>query len=198
MSLVLDASLTLSWFFKDERTRGADAILTMTGMQRREEESIRLGVFTEPGPKTESPVTATARGSNHNNPDGQRQSLERLFGWGPGNLIELRVAVKLPVDPAAAPLDPRLSGRFASKPLHYCILHTQISGQYKISSVRDASSISKTNEHDGDSVGAIFENNWIIPIFNNFGTNHYPAAHALRLTIFLSRISWYMALRTDL
>ncbi len=28
MSLVLDASLTLSWFFKDERTPGADAVLT--------------------------------------------------------------------------------------------------------------------------------------------------------------------------
>ena len=28
MSLVLDASLTLSWFFKDERTPGADAILS--------------------------------------------------------------------------------------------------------------------------------------------------------------------------
>ena len=28
MSLVLDASLTLSWFFKDERTLGTDAVLT--------------------------------------------------------------------------------------------------------------------------------------------------------------------------
>ena len=28
MSLVLDASLTLSWFFKDERTPGTDAVLT--------------------------------------------------------------------------------------------------------------------------------------------------------------------------
>ena len=28
MSLVLDASLTLSWFFKDERTPRADAVLT--------------------------------------------------------------------------------------------------------------------------------------------------------------------------
>jgi predicted nucleic acid-binding protein len=28
VSLVLDASLTLSWFFKDERTPGADAVLT--------------------------------------------------------------------------------------------------------------------------------------------------------------------------
>jgi predicted nucleic acid-binding protein len=28
MSLVLDASLTLAWFFKDERTPGADAVLT--------------------------------------------------------------------------------------------------------------------------------------------------------------------------
>jgi predicted nucleic acid-binding protein len=28
VSLVLDASLTLSWFFKDERTPGTDAVLT--------------------------------------------------------------------------------------------------------------------------------------------------------------------------
>ena len=28
MSLVLDASLTLAWFFKDERTPGTDAVLT--------------------------------------------------------------------------------------------------------------------------------------------------------------------------
>jgi predicted nucleic acid-binding protein len=28
VSLVLDASLTLSWFFKDERTAGAEAVLT--------------------------------------------------------------------------------------------------------------------------------------------------------------------------